>query len=210
MQGKWRFKKRVKKRDNRKGIRRHSNNKGRQQIKSGALVRQVEGMAKRLGIGRREKMLMNHYDWLDEHLDKFFVALDLEPQPGIIAAHGDKCSQYRDTWEKAGIPFEHGAAIYLLSYVSPFSQEVRNTDKKWVTPCDWVVDNYERFKLKLPYDRNYELKRYLAMDFKDSKDNTLNMMPIMHNKDVVYLQLCGWSINLKSDGTWHVQVTEGG
>ena len=35
-------------------------------------------------------------------------------------------------------------------------------------------------------------------------------IPIIHNEDVIFLQFSGWSINLYSDGTFAVKVTEGG
>ncbi len=94
----------------------------------------------------------NHYTYLDEHLPAFFEALDVSwvDHAGIVVSHGDKCYQYRSGWEKAGIPFTHGAAIYLLSYVYPYSAEVRDTLEGWVPPKDWVVANYDRFKKYLP------------------------------------------------------------
>ncbi len=38
----------------------------------------------------------------------------------------------------------------------------------------------------------------------------LTGLPILHNKDRVYLQFCGWSINLHADGTWIWGDTGGG
>ena len=64
---------------------------------------------------------------------------------GIISAHGDKCYLYRDRWEKNGIEFHKGVALYLLTYISPFSKESRETADGWVDPAKWVEDNYERF-----------------------------------------------------------------
>lgn len=70
---------------------------------------------------------------------------------GCISAHGDKFYQYRGYFEEAGIHFYHGAAIALLSYIAPYSKEVRKTDDKgWVRLEDWVIDNYERFERFLP------------------------------------------------------------
>ena len=92
--------------------------------------------------------MRNHYHWLEVNLLDFFRKLpELKTQvdsgwlnEGIISAHGDKCYSYRDTWAKAGIPFEHGVAIYLLTYMKPWCNEADN----------WVVDNYSRFKDLLP------------------------------------------------------------
>lgn len=90
----------------------------------------------------------NHYTWLEQHLPSFFTALGInwDWHGGIISAHGDKCYSYRQMWEDNGVPFYHGVAIYLLTYTSQYSNEVRNTDDRWVDPGQWVVDNYERFK----------------------------------------------------------------
>lgn len=35
-------------------------------------------------------------------------------------------------------------------------------------------------------------------------------IPITHNKGKIYLQFCGWSINLYDDGTWCWEDTTGG
>jgi hypothetical protein len=92
---------------------------------------------------------VSHYNWLSDNLIPFLKSLDVrgaEHCRGYIVAHGDKCYSYRQAWEEAGIPFEHGVAIYLLTYISPFSSESRETTQGWVKPVDWVIDNYERFK----------------------------------------------------------------
>lgn len=93
----------------------------------------------------------NHYRWLGENLNDFWIkvtgkSLQESGCAGIISAHGDKCYSYRTTWDKAGIRFPQGVAIYLLSYIEPFCQEVRHTKNGWVSPGDWVTNNYNRFK----------------------------------------------------------------
>jgi hypothetical protein len=99
---------------------------------------------------------MSHYKWLDVNLKQFFanVGIDMERgNGGIISAHGDKGYSYRDEWERAGIPFEHGMAIFLLSYITPFANEVRDTPGGWVPPVKWVLANYRgghKFIEKLP------------------------------------------------------------
>ncbi len=35
-------------------------------------------------------------------------------------------------------------------------------------------------------------------------------IPILHNEGKIYLQFCGWSINLYDDGTWCWEDTTGG
>jgi hypothetical protein len=71
---------------------------------------------------------------------------------GGIVAHGDKCYSYRSEWESKGIPFEHGVAIYLLTYLRPYSKEVRETSNGWVAPKDWVIANYHKFVNHLPVE----------------------------------------------------------
>lgn len=89
---------------------------------------------------------MSHYDWLEKNLSKFFERIGMAGKDvGLISAHGDKCRQYSDEWERRGIPFEHGAAIYLLSYCHPFSKTVRETKDGWVTPKDWVMRLYPNY-----------------------------------------------------------------
>jgi hypothetical protein len=95
-------------------------------------------------------MYENHYDYLNKHLKVFFDALGIPYSPGIIGAHGDKAYGYRGEWKDAGIPFHKGVAVYLLTHENPFSKEVRDTPNGWVAPVDWVVQNYHRFKDKLP------------------------------------------------------------
>lgn len=99
--------------------------------------------------------VINHYDWLEKNLDGIWKAifdkgLSKSGNAGIIIAHGDKCYQYRDKLKSEGIPFHHGIAIYLLSYVKPYANEVRETDRGWVAPIDWVINNYRRFEEYLP------------------------------------------------------------
>jgi hypothetical protein len=96
-----------------------------------------------------------HYDWLEKHLNDIWIqlldkSLDKAGTVGIIVAHGDKCYQYREQFKSAGIPFHHGVALYLLSYVSPYCKEVRETDHGFVKPVDWVINNYRRFQEYLP------------------------------------------------------------
>ena len=84
---------------------------------------------------------MSHYDWLHDIFPTFLTNLgypDLwERNGGIIGAHGDKCYGYRYRWDEVGIPFEHGAAMYLLSYMKPWSGETRKLhDGTWVDVGD--------------------------------------------------------------------------
>ena len=58
-------------------------------------------------------------------------------------SHGDKTRQYRDQWEDAGVPFNHGAFIYLMSHISPYSDQVRQTEDGWVDVAEWVINFYK-------------------------------------------------------------------
>jgi hypothetical protein len=69
---------------------------------------------------------------------------------GIVVAHGDKGYCYSDEWEEHGIPFHEGMVVYLLSYLAPWGNEVRNTDHGFVDPKEWVIDNYDKFKDDIP------------------------------------------------------------
>lgn len=96
---------------------------------------------------------INHYQWLEINFEKFLINIGLDhphDYNGLITADGDKCYGYRSEWEKNNIPFHHGVAIYLLTNISPFSKEVRDTKKGWVAPKEWVIQNYNNFKQYLP------------------------------------------------------------
>lgn len=95
---------------------------------------------------------INHYHWLDHHIFAFFekVGVKKDGNAGIVVAHGDKGYGYKSRWEKEGINFCHGMAIFLLSYCRPYSKEVRETEEGWVDVCEWVIKAYPRFKDKLP------------------------------------------------------------
>jgi len=95
--------------------------------------------------------MKNHYSWLNEHFFDFLVEIGcgditLSQCVGILTSHGDKCYSYEDRWKAAGIPFEHGAALYLLSFISPWEENVRNTKNGWVPPVDWVINVYPNYK----------------------------------------------------------------
>jgi hypothetical protein len=94
----------------------------------------------------------NHYKWLETNFSNFAFNLGIKEDrvKGLIVAHGDKCESYKSRWDKVSIPFPHGVAIYLISHISPYEKEVRQTDKGWVDVCKWIIDNYDRFKPYLP------------------------------------------------------------
>jgi len=87
---------------------------------------------------------MSHYDWLEENLPKFFekVGIDWTVCSGIVSAHGDKGRSYKSLWDKNGISFEHGMAVFLLTYIAPYDSEPNAN----YNAGQWVVDNFYRFK----------------------------------------------------------------
>lgn len=97
---------------------------------------------------------MNHYKWLENNLPTFFNAIGLNQYikycDSIITADADKCYSYKSIWQENNIPFYHGIALYLITKISPYNKEVRETVNGWVSPCNWVIDNYNRFKEYLP------------------------------------------------------------
>lgn len=93
----------------------------------------------------------SHYEWLELNLDEFWVNvfgknLNDSYNAGIISAHGDKAYGYRREWEEAGVPFNHGVALYLLTY----TKELGDTPK-WESG-QWVIDNYEKYRPLLNED----------------------------------------------------------
>lgn len=95
---------------------------------------------------------MSHYKWLDVHLPTFFKKVGLDPAScsGLITANGDKCYSKEGFFIANGIHFYHGVAIYLLTSMNPFANEVRQTEQGWVDPFQWIIDNKDRFIPLLP------------------------------------------------------------
>lgn len=87
------------------------------------------------------------------NLDTFLkrVGINVDWSAGLITAHGDKCYGYKWRWEEENIPFEHGVAIYLLTYFKEYDiREQYERSGKWIDPGQWVIDNYARFRPYLP------------------------------------------------------------
>lgn len=95
---------------------------------------------------------MNHYDWLDRHFGNFLKSIGIENPDeyiGLINAHGDKCYGQEFACDELNILFEHYAAIYLVTYLQPFSRLVRDTENGFVAPHKWIFENYENFECYL-------------------------------------------------------------
>lgn len=56
----------------------------------------------------------------------------------------------------------------------------------------------------------HEVREWLVLADSLQPDDRLEATAITHNEDVIYLQFNGWSINLYDDGSYAVEVTEGG
>lgn len=85
----------------------------------------------------------SHYDYLTYFYSKVCENLGVEDRyMGAFTSNGDKMYQYRDRWEKAGVPWFHATVCYLLMD-SVYHHEVRDTPNGWVDPAQWVIDNYK-------------------------------------------------------------------
>jgi hypothetical protein len=87
----------------------------------------------------------SHFNWLEKNLPSFWVkvfgrTLSETGSENIISKHASECFKYKSKWERAGIPLQHGAALYLLTYTPQFG----NTEKQF--SCMWVINNYDRYK----------------------------------------------------------------
>ena len=93
----------------------------------------------------------SHYTWLEQNFYPFLRRIGVSEDviswnQGIISSHGDKCYGYRNYWEMNNVPFHHGVALYMLTYIEPWSKKCRDTPVGWVPVNEWVVSNYPRFK----------------------------------------------------------------
>jgi len=86
----------------------------------------------------------NHYTYLNMILTDFWIMVfNKTPEEmwcaGIVSAHGDKCDRTNRDWKEAGIPFNHGALLFLLTYTKLMDYEKCEYSK-------WVIDNYPKYK----------------------------------------------------------------
>lgn len=85
----------------------------------------------------------SHYDYCNAILEKFWLKVfNKTPSEmwcaGIVTAHGDKCYCSKSTWHDAGIPFHHGALLYLLTYTKEMDQEKHKSEA-------WVIEKYPHY-----------------------------------------------------------------
>lgn len=57
-----------------------------------------------------------------------------------LSSNGDKCYQYKEVGEEAGVEFYQLCMVYLMSYHQPYSKTCRQTDNGFVDMRDWLKD----------------------------------------------------------------------
>ena len=79
------------------------------------------------------------YDMVEMASKTFSNALNLPFDVSeMLGAHGDKCYQYQSVANKYGYQPYQLCMVYLLSYMSPYSTQVRDTSNGWVDIRDWL------------------------------------------------------------------------
>jgi hypothetical protein len=71
--------------------------------------------------------------------NEFSVSLKLPESIGeLLIAHSDKAYQYEYIGDEFDLEFYQLLMVYLLSYVEPYSQTVRQTSDGWIPVEDWL------------------------------------------------------------------------
>lgn len=65
-------------------------------------------------------------------------------------------------------------------------------------------------EVKILLKREIKVSPYDIGNGKTTVIKEVSPIPILHNKGKIFLQFCGWSINLLDDGTWYWEDTTGG
>ena len=97
---------------------------------------------------------MDYVQFLDDNLNDYLNSLpnvNKMDYTSLITSHGDKCDQYVSIL-KDEIPEKAIRLLHLQSYITPFTYEVRHTDKGFVPVNKWILKSYNDF---LPYLKNY-------------------------------------------------------
>lgn len=85
----------------------------------------------------------SHYDYLEFFYSFVCEKLNVaDTYRGSWSSNGDKMYQYKDMWNKGGVPWFHGVVCYMLMD-SVFYKEVRQTKTGWRDPGKWVIENYK-------------------------------------------------------------------
>lgn len=87
------------------------------------------------------------YKYVEDMADRFCQELANNQAPRqpmglelMLTAHGDKARQYRELGEEHNVPYGKLLLVYLLSYESPWTQEVRYGEKS-MSIQDWLVQS---------------------------------------------------------------------
>ena len=88
-------------------------------------------------------LTFNQYKYCDAVLNAFWKLVFGKTASemccgGIVGAHGDKAHGYKRQWEKAGVPFNHGVLLFLLTYTSEM-------DRDKCESCQFVIDKYQHY-----------------------------------------------------------------
>jgi hypothetical protein len=87
--------------------------------------------------------IYDHYKAIEAISGVFSVSLGIPNIADFLSTAGDKCYSYKAKWNKNGISFHYGVMIYMLTYIFPYSSQVRETEKGWVDVSTWVIDNFK-------------------------------------------------------------------
>lgn len=93
---------------------------------------------------------INHYYFLDKHLEAFFAAVlkpdDIPFNPlSFVSSHGDKGRGAAMATRNAGIPFPHMMLMFMLTY-TPYCK----ADFGKVRMEKWIIDEYPKLKHLMP------------------------------------------------------------
>lgn len=106
----------------------------------------------------------SHYAYLEQNCKEFDIAIGLKLGNGtydVISAHADKCYSYKSIWAEHDILFVHGVMLFLLSYIRPYSDTVRDTNNGFVAPVKWVTEMYKNDKIRSAL---LQLPEYIEVD----------------------------------------------
>lgn len=111
----------------------------------------------------KELKFENHYRYLDAMLEPFWkLVFDKTPDQmycgGIIISHGDKGYGYKDTWEKAGIRYDRGMLLYLLTYTKELGDRPKHESE------EWVIENYPKYLERIEMAEKSVLKEVFDIE----------------------------------------------
>lgn len=81
---------------------------------------------------------VNYYKEIEQAGEEFSTLLGVENVVNLLSFAGDKADGYKYLAVRHGIRVYQLVMIYLLSYVKPYSGQVRDTETGWVPVQDWL------------------------------------------------------------------------